>query len=711
MRDRAIPRIVLAVLLALAAPRAAAQGMIVVGGPGTGTSASPGLTLRLHSVDVRIHDQVATTRITQVYRNDSGADQEAVYLFPLPRGAAIYDFAMLVGSKTLETRLLRAEEARRIYEDIVRQKKDPALLEFVGRDAIQARIYPVPAQGERRIEITYSQALPLDQGLVRYSAALAVSGFTSTPVESVAVRVSIDSAHAVKAVYSPSHPIAVHRDSDRRAVASYETHRTVPDRDFELCFGLSEEALGLHLLTYREPGEDGYFLMMLAPRFEVAESDLLPRDVVFVLDTSGSMQGDKIRQARTALSYCVRSLRPKDRFNLLAFHTAVQAFENGLVPVTPDAVGRAVSFTEGLEARGGTNIQAALRSALRMLEDRSRSSMVVFLTDGLPTIGETDLAVLEKEIGRENARGARLYVFGVGNDVNTHFLDRVAAGSRGLAEYVREREAIDVKVTSFFAKISHPVLADVTLTASGAHAYDFYPPDAPDLYRGAQLLLFGRYRGTGPVRVVVRGKVEGREREFVFERSFPPADLQDAFVARIWASQKIGFLLDEIRLRGRSRELVDEVIALSRRHGIMTEYTSFLIDEDGTAPAAALRAAALDNFDRAFREQNGDWAISQCQNGENYKRNDNVAGINVILDRAGYAQRLERVRAVAGKVFYRRGNAWVDVEALGLQVGEVVENFSPRYFELTGSEEQFNFYQALGEEVIVKQGNRVIHCR
>lgn len=713
------PRVALtlAVLLVAVHAAASAQGLIILHDHAeiTVRSARPlagPLSLREHRVEAKIQDQVAWTRIVQVWQNHTDVDQEATYFFPIPHGAAISDFAMVVpGAQPVETKLLSAEEARRIYEDIVRRKKDPALLEFVGRDVIQARIYPVPARGERRIEIAFTQAIPLDQGLGRFVADLTLTGYTSAPVQTLAVNVDIGSAHEIKSVYSPSHPIAVNRLGDKRVNASFECRGGTSDRDFELYFGLSDTAMGLHVLTSREPGEDGTFLLMLAPRFDVVESEMLPRDVVFAFDTSGSMAGEKMLQARNALTQCVKSLRPRDRFNVLSFNTAVQGFDNGLLPATPENTARALAFVGTLEARGGTNIQSALRTALRLLDTPNRSAMVVFMTDGLPTIGETDLGLIETEVKKANTAGARLYAFGIGNDVNTHFLDRLSQTHHGVSEYVREKESIDTKVTAFMTKISSPVLGNVTVSAPAALAYDLYPPDTPDLFRGAQLLLFGRYRGKGPVDVTVKGRLEGREQTYVFQVQLPDVELRNPFLPRIWAAQKIGYLLDEMRLRGRSKELVDEVLALSRKYGIMTEFTSFLIDEEGRATPEAVRTTALDNFHRAFEVTQGDWAISQCQNAEQYKRADNAAAVNVFLTQVGEQQRVDRVRAIGRKVFYRRGAQWVDVEALGISPAEVVDNYSTRYFELTRDETDFNRYQALGGEVIVKQGSRVIHCK
>ncbi|HET89494.1 MAG TPA: hypothetical protein ENN99_01955, partial [Chloroflexi bacterium] len=263
------------------------------------------LTIRYHRVTVTIENQVATTRVEQEFVNEHNWECEGTYIFPLPDGAAVSEFIMWVDGTPVEAKILEANEARRIYEDIVRQRRDPALLEYVGRGAVQARIFPIPPGGSRQIELEYSQVLPAEHGMVRYVYPLNTEKFSARPLEEVRVRVEIRSRDALHAVYSPTHQdrAYIERDGDYRAVVGYEEMDVLPDQDFELIYTVSEEDLALNLLSYREPPDDGFFLLLVAPTVEVEEGRVIPRDVILVLDTSGSMEGEKIAQAQDALIY------------------------------------------------------------------------------------------------------------------------------------------------------------------------------------------------------------------------------------------------------------------------------------------------------------------------------------------------------------------------------------------------------------------------
>ena len=253
----------------------------------------PYLTVKYHHVEVTIENQVATTRIDQVFINDYDREIEGTYIFPLPEDAAISTFDMWVDGKKLEGRVLPKDEARRIYEEIVRGRRDPALLEYVGRNAFQARIFPIPARGEKRVQIEYSQLLAADNGLVKYVYPLNTEKFSPKPLKDVSVSVQIKAAQAIKSVYSPSHDVAVTRQGERQAVASYEATNVRPDKDFVLYYSTSGDDVGLSLLTYRPSGEDGYFLLLAAPKVEIDASKVVPKDVILVLDTSGSMEGQE----------------------------------------------------------------------------------------------------------------------------------------------------------------------------------------------------------------------------------------------------------------------------------------------------------------------------------------------------------------------------------------------------------------------------------
>ncbi|MCL7455336.1 MAG: VWA domain-containing protein, partial [Anaerolineae bacterium] len=409
--------VLLALLLIPAAP-AKADGIIIPEPPPHVPIVDvPYLTIKYHRVNVTIDGQVATTHVDQVFLNEGRFEVEGTYLFPLPEEATISEFAMWVDGEKLEGQVLERDEARQIYEDIVRRRRDPALLEYVGHDAFQASIYPIPAGEERRIEIEYSQVLAMDNGLVEYVYPLNTEKFSPRPLEEVTVNVTIQSNEPLKAIYSPSHDVDVVRRGDHNAVVGYEEYGVRPDRDFVLYYTLSPEDVGVSLLSYKpDDSSEGFFLLLAAPKVEVENQQVIAKDVILVLDISGSMRGDKIEQAKQALSFVLDNLHAEDRFNIIAFSTSTQPYARGLVPA--DERGEARDFVARLEANGSTDINRALLEALAMT-DAGRPAILIFLTDGLPTVGEVDVGRIIDNVQDAGPGNARIFPFGVGYDVNT----------------------------------------------------------------------------------------------------------------------------------------------------------------------------------------------------------------------------------------------------------------------------------------------------
>ncbi|MGB2997149.1 MAG: VIT domain-containing protein, partial [Phycisphaerae bacterium] len=546
----------------------------------------PPLAVKYLRVDAAIDNQVATTRVVQEFQNSTDADLECTYIFPLPKGAAVRDFAMYIGGKRVKGELLEKEKARKVYEEIVRRMKDPGLLEYMDGTLLRLRIYPVPARGTQKVELEYTEVVPLDDGLAEYVFPLRTGEKASRTLEDFTVAVRIKSATPIKSVYSPTHEVGVSRPSDHEAVAGVETREAVLDRDFHLFYTLSKKAFGLHLMTYRpNPDEPGLFLILISPAAEIDADRRVPRDVAFVLDTSGSMKGEKIEQAKKALAFCIGKLAADDRFAIVQFSTTAQPYADGWTDANAANKEKACAWIDGFEAGGGTNIGEALQKAFNQpkeLRDRKqvRLATVMFLTDGQPTVSVTDPEALIKLIKEQNKRNFRLFTFGVGDDVNTHLLDRMSDETGGLPEYVRPGEAIDGKVTRLFSKMSHPVLTDLALEIPGVKGLEVYPPQLPDLFHGSQVVLAGSYEGAGDSVVRLRGRVGEKQKEFVYEGTFPKQTVERPFIGPVYAHRKIGYLLDQIRLHGENKELKDEVIRLSLAYGIETPYTSYLVLEN-----------------------------------------------------------------------------------------------------------------------------------
>lgn len=545
----------------------------------------PPLAIKNQRVNIRIKDGTATASIEQVFKNNVDRDLEAIYVFPLPENAGIADFAMYINGKRVSGELVEKGKARQIYEDIVRRMKDPGLLEHMGGNLFRVSVYPVPRNGEQRIEIAYSQTLDFEAGLYKYVYPLKTSDRASSTIEDFTVKAEIASAVPIKSVYSPSHKIGVTRRGDNRAIIGFEEERSLLDRDFVLYYGVSKKDFGINLVTHVEKGEDGYFMMMLAPTVAPKVDQIVRRDVSFVFDTSGSMMGQEIKQAREALKYCIRKLNEGDRFNIVRFSTDVERLADGFLDVNEKNRKKAEEFIGTIEARGGTAIDEAMNTALGAATKGERPHIVVFLTDGKPTIGETDINVILENIRKHSGALSRIFVFGVGENLNAHLLDRMSLENGGVSQYVAPKEDIEVKVSSFADKINTPVLALPKLTVEKLDVRMVHPQELTDLFAGQQITIFGRYSGSGDCAIRLTGEINGRKQEFVFEGTFPKENAENDFIPRLWATRRVGYLLDQMRLHGEDRELKDEVVRLGKEHGIMTPYTSYLVLENDKAYA------------------------------------------------------------------------------------------------------------------------------
>ncbi|MGC9468590.1 MAG: VIT domain-containing protein [Anaerolineae bacterium] len=667
------------------------------------------LTIRYHHVTVTIEDQVAITEVDQLFRNDTAVAVEGTYVFPLPAGAIVEDFKMWVDGQPQESKILPAEEARIIYEDYVRRNQDPALLEYVGRDAVQARIFPIPPHTERRIQLRYVQVLPTEERLMHYRYPLDTERFSAKPLEQVSISVTIASPSELGAIYSPTHQdkIMVTRETNRRASVSYEASDLLPMDDFELYIGLREEPVEASVLSFKPLDEDGFFLLLLAPSITDPETGPMSRDLIFVLDTSGSMDGEKLAQAKTGLAYILDHLNTLDRFNVIAFSTAVRSYTRDLV--SAEEVEDAIAWVEKLEAVGGTNIHMALSEALSQA-DPDRHTTIVFLTDGLPTEGIVEDSAILRALEQEAPRGVRIFPLGVGYDVNVLLLDEIASAHRGRSTYIEPDERIDEKVSAFFARMQSPLLVDIDLEFGEAPPiYDVYPSPLPDLYAGTQLIVVGRYPEGGNRQLQVTGRVNERQISYDYEVSLSNHD-GTAFIPRLWAAKKIGHLLTRIRLDGENAEWVDAVVKLSLRYGIITSYTSFLIEEpqESLTEEARARAGAqmMDELAEAPTAVSGQGAV------EDAKLREGLLGAEAPIDPGAYAPvnpeeesggaSLTAIRHVADKTFICTADRCVDTAYVPDQMPLQEIAFGSRAYEtLLEAGSEWGAYFAVGPGAIV----------
>ena len=688
------------------------------------------LPVKSIELDTKIEGQVATTHVTQIFRNDTPHTLEGTYFFPIPETASIIEFSIWENGKKLVGEVRSREEARRIYDEIVRRQKDPGLLEYAGKDLFQASIFPIPPHSDKKLELTYSQILKAESGTVAYRYPLGTgrnvwsrpaienmrSNMPQQKFGTVSGKIEIVGKQALRNVYSPSHGIDVKNKSERAVSVSFETNDN--DNDFQLFYGLSNDDFGISLITHREPGKDGYFLLMLSPKDELAERELVNKDIVFVLDTSGSMADEgKMEKARSALLFGIRTLRDGDKFNVISFAGEEHLMEKGLIRADAAGKKRGEAFVQKLRPTGGTNINDSLTASMRQFDKSDRPKMLVYMTDGLPTVGETNVEKIIDNLNKAKTVDVRIFPFGFGYDVNTLLLDRLGSENSGISDYVQPKEDLEIKVSNFFSRVSSPVLSGLELDLGAVETEFMYPRKLTDLFKGMQMTMIGRYKNDADLRnitMLLKGKSGKEVRSFRYnDLDFPSRSENNDFLPRLWASRRVGWLIEQIRLNGETKELRDEVADLGTRYGIVTPYTSYLAT-DGTMASAPreseqLRALASSAPAR-MKDNKGAGAVRQSIQQNAMQSNNMVFdGVDVAEEDRILIGNSIRNQFVANKNFFNQNNVWIDSEYKPeSKLAEINLKFaSEEYFKLAAADKELARYFALGEEVVVVWRNKV----
>ena len=700
-----------------------ADGFIVIPRPNPLPNPFP-LEVVYHKVDVKIDGQSAITKIDQSFYNPSQYQLEGYYIFPIPKGAVVNNFTMIINGKETKAELLDADKARKIYEDIVRQMRDPALLEYSEQNIFKLRIFPIEPRSEKKISISYAQVLESDNNLFEYIYPLNTEKFSAKPLKNVSVKIDLKSTDKIKNVYCPTHEVDIVNKSDSHSIISYEDENVKPDIDFKLYFSINSSAVGLSLLSYQTGKDDGYFLLSASPSIEIDKTQIESKDITFILDVSGSMSGEKLEQAKKALLYCINNLNADDRFNLIRFSTEAYSLFNSLKKAEKQNINEAKRFIDDFQAIGGTNIQEAFNLAFKNYTKSNHPHFVVFLTDGKPTIGEMNDEKLVKRILSATKSNSRIFTFGIGDEINTHLLDKLTDATKAWRTYVSDDEDIQIKVSNFYDKIQSPVLSDLKLDFENIEVYHTYPKDLPDLFKGSNVLVFGRYKGNGNgnAKITLSGKLNGEQKEFALKENFTSSDDEYNFIPPLWASRRIGYLLDVIRLNGEDKELVDEVTALAREHGIITPYTSYLIMEDEEIRVRGGRLVdglqTLPPRPELKKENEADYYRMKDKSGRgsvevseefqslnsaaNYSQTQQGKERLSYKDSKGNLQNLsQQVKNVFGRAVYQQDNYWVDSELQKHQTKNVkrIQFNSDEYFALLNKEPETAQFLALGQNV------------
>ncbi len=666
------------------------------------------------NVNVAILEQAATTTMDIGLNNPTHARLEAELIVPVPDGAVVRGFTFHGSGSEPTAELLPKEESRRLYDSLVAKIRDPALLEFVGFNLVRSSVFPVEPQGTQKVRLTYEHILAADGDRIDYVLPRSESVEYSVPWR---VSVSVKSKRPISTVYSPSHRLETVRAGENHVKAWVADDATTQPGPFRLSFVLEREGLSATLFAYPEPRIGGGYFLLLAglPARPPLKGDgpTIKREVTMVFDRSGSMSGEKIEQVREAALQVLGGLEEGEAFNIIVYSEVVDFFAREPVIKDEANIEAATDYLKGIKARGGTNIYEALLEALRQKPLDGMLPIVLFLTDGLPTIGQTSEVAIRDLAVKANQYEKRIFTFGVGVDVNTPLLEKIASESRATATFVLPREDVEVKVAQVFKRLAGPVLAGPELeivdrggNPAAERVRDLVPSKLPDLFEGDQLILLGQYVGEVPLTFKVSGNYLGRKRTFTFTFDLEKATAKNSFVPRLWASRKIAVMIDAIRqlgadaspatIRGRGptdpriKELVDEIVRLSTEFGILTEYTAFLARE-GTDLTDVHRVAeeAERNFvDRAMKTRVGLGAVNQSLNNMQLSTQAQLNVKNVYLDENLQRVAITTVQQVSDRAFYRREGRWVDSRLVTkedqIQPDRVIEFGSAEFRELAG---------------------------
>ena len=652
------------------------------------------LKIDRYHINIAVNNQLTTTKINQVFINPNNFEVDGIYIFPVPDDAALSNFALSIDEEPVTGQLLSHEESRRIYRSSVRQRYNTAIIEYIGTRAFVADVPNIPANGERHIEFEYSQIIPVDNDQVKYTYPLSLAKgavapnagrLDIAPITNLLIEMKIESDSELRTIYSPSHEVTINRKDDHHAHIRYKGKNIEPHDDFQCYYSISDDDFGITLLTHRaDESEEGYFMLLVSPKYEVKKTDIIEKDFVFVLDHSGSMAPRrKIKQAKAALRYCVQNLNDGDRFNLILFNKYITSLSDRLIDVK-DGREEALLFIEDIQARGSTNINDALLTALAEKPDPNRPRIIVFLTDGRPTASVMNESRILENIAKANSDQARIFVFGVGSDVNRRLLDKIAADNGGTRNYVEPREDIEEAVSSLFRKMNEPVLVNVELDFGQIITKELSPSNLPDMFRKEQLTLFGRYENHGGTVLKIRGSIGNELHEFTKNMHFTELEMDNDFLPQLWAQRRIAELVDQEALDGYNEERRKEIKRLSIEHDVVTPYTRFYRSDSGSWVFVS------DDIDTAYTPGNKpkDDAVIDSKRIEYQKRS---------MHKIGY----EDIKTYGRKTFYRHGRVWIDTKYDGQSECKIIVFGSEEYFDLAAHSHELAKYFKLSPSMII----------
>lgn len=540
------------------------------------------LTVGYHKVTVEIRDQIARTTIEESFVNHTNSRLEGQFYFPLPQDASISGFGMWIGNELVEADVVEKQRAREIFETILREKRDPGLLEWTGGNIFKARVFPIFPHSEKRIKITYTQVLPLRGSKYRYTYGLRSELLKQSPLRELSIDLKVFSESKLRQVHCPSHAARVEK-TEHSGHIEFAAQEYSSDADFEAVIEVDGRSNDVVVIPHQR-GEDGYFMLQLMPPGVDGnwQRDLLPDGsplkLLILADTSSSMDDSHRKTQDEFLASLLMSLGPKDQFNLAACDVECDwAFDE------PQAVGEktkpievAREFLAKRVSLGWTDLDRAFES---VLERADAETHVVYIGDGVVTAGSADPDEFVNRLERLTADcQSTFHAITVGSSYETTVLKSIAAVGGGSFRQVNAEQGPQAIAKELLSEITQPGLTDLNVEIRGLRVARMYPEELPNIAAGTQHIIIGRYLPQGKDQrgeVIVTGNRGDEEVRYRARFTLADAEKGNSFIPRLWARAH----LDQLLSQGRSSQIQDEVVALSEEYHIMTPYTSLLVLE------------------------------------------------------------------------------------------------------------------------------------
>jgi Ca-activated chloride channel family protein len=684
---------------------------------------TPAVFRQSSDVRVELADRVLRYEITETFVNRGNRVGEADFMFPLPKGAAFQDLKLEINGEMVAGETMSADRARQIYEEIVRRQRDPALLEWMGYGLLRARIFPIAPGEQKRVVVRFQTVAPREGDALRvdYFRGVRTNQREASQRSEGWMRfvLTYPNDPMYGTAYSPTHTLYdesyARETDDDRSFASYRgSKRRVEIRDARgevtlLIPTRRSAAAAISLLANAPGNDDGFALLTLSP--PAVRPRAVPRDLTFVIDVSGSMSGEKMRQAREAGKQFLHSLSSMDRFRLIDFSSDVRSFRDNYATATRENIRAAERYLDDLDAQGSTNISGALEEALSTRVEAGRLPIVLFLTDGHPTVGERDASVIAANVARH--RGPRrLFTFGVGADLNVSLIEQLALEGRGTASFVRPDESVERAVAIVASRLTSPLVTDVRIRADGVRLRKMHPSGSVDIFAGEDLVVLARYDGSGNAIVRFEGQTTNGPVSWSTRLYFPERSRENPFVARLWATQRVGYLSAEKRKHGGSREINDEIRELGERYGIPTEFSSYLVLEPGMqrsgramgAGGVQLNGIVLRGAGSAPAAAAPTVQFEAAKSAAAQRSATSVAA----ADAAAGIRDDANIRRAGNVTFVLSDNVWTDVRYKKTGTVLQVKPFSDAYFKLLEMLPDLREPFSVGERVIVAGSNMAI---